>query len=99
MHLTATFLLHGEQIIPMLIAVFLVVLLVLATLAYWLVRLARHRLGKRSLLIAPLPFVIVAIGDGSGFAPRHQTPAHPRCYPGPPLTALCAVYPNMPRSH
>ncbi|PYV71366.1 MAG: hypothetical protein DMG97_16565 [Acidobacteria bacterium] len=75
MHLTATFLLHGEQIIPMLIAVFLVVLLVLDTLAYWLVRLARHRLGKRSLLIAPLPFVIVAIGGWIWI--RSQAPLRP----------------------
>ncbi len=61
MHPTLASLFDGEQIIPMLIAALLVALLVLTALAYLLVRLPRRRLGKRSLFLAPLPFVIAAI--------------------------------------
>jgi hypothetical protein len=61
-HRIAAFLFHGEQVIPMLMAASLVILVVLTTLAYLLVRLSRRRLGKRSLLLAPLPFVIFVIG-------------------------------------
>jgi hypothetical protein len=62
MHRIAAYLFHGEQVIPMLIAAILVILVVLTTLAYLLVRLSRRRLGKRSLLLALLPFAIFVIG-------------------------------------
>jgi len=62
MHRIAAYLFHGEQVIPMLIAALLVILVVLTALAYLLVRLSRRRLGKRSLLLALLPFVIFVIG-------------------------------------
>jgi hypothetical protein len=61
-HSTAAFVLHGEQAIPILLGWLLALLVVLAAPAYLLVRLARHRFGKRSFLLSPLPFVFFAIG-------------------------------------
>jgi len=62
MQWAAGYLLNGEQVVGIAIILLLVVLLILSALAYVLVRLSRGRLGKWSLLLSPLPFVVFAIG-------------------------------------
>jgi len=58
--INSAFLFHGEQILPILIAALLVTIAILAVSAYLLVRVFRSRLGRRSILVAPLPFLLFA---------------------------------------
>ncbi|HXM09730.1 MAG TPA: hypothetical protein VN946_07285 [Terriglobales bacterium] len=94
MHRPVAFLFDGEQIIPTLIATSLVTLFVMTALAYLLVRLFRHRLGKRSLFLAPLPFVIAVIGVPLWIRSQAPNSGSPRALPGAAFNGIVRRLPD-----
>jgi hypothetical protein len=94
MHRSVAFLFDGELIIPMFIAALLVALVGLTALAYLLVRLSRRKLGKRSLFLAPLPFVIAVIGVPLWIRSQAPNSGPPRALPGAAVNGIVRRLPD-----
>ncbi|MGA1985269.1 MAG: hypothetical protein ABSG72_03280 [Candidatus Sulfotelmatobacter sp.] len=78
----------------MLMAALLVTVVVLTALAYLLVRLSRRRLGKRSLFLAPLPFVIAVIGVSLWIRSQAPNSGPPRVLSGAAVNGIVRRLPD-----